>query len=101
MYYRYSTLLEQRSTSKLAICTPLSSYISSFLHDDLENDNLENDDLENDDLENDDLGNDDLENDNLENENLENDDLENDDGDGVARRIKRLEGYRRREIRGR
>ena len=66
-------------------------YISSFLHDDLENDNLENDDLENDDLEND----------NLENDNLENDDLENDDGDGVARRIKRLEGYRRREIRGR
>ena len=55
MYYRYSTLLEQRSTSKLGICTPLSSYISSFLHDDLENDNLENDDLENDDLENDDL----------------------------------------------
>ena len=66
MYYRYSTLLEQRSTLKLAICTPLSSYISSFLHDDLEND-----------------------------------DLENDDGDGVARRIKRLEGYRRQEIRGR
>ena len=61
MYYRYSTLLEQRSTSKLGICTPLSSYISSFLHDDLENDNLENDDLENDDLENDDLENDDLE----------------------------------------
>ena len=81
MYYRYSTLLEQRSTSKLGIYTPLSSYISSFLHDDLENDNLGNDDLENDDL--------------------ENDDLENDDRDGVARRIKRLEGYRRREIRRR
>ena len=61
MYYRYSTLLEQRSTSKLGIHTPLSSYISSFLHDDLENDNLGNDDLENDDLENDDLENDDLE----------------------------------------
>ena len=91
MYYRYSTLLEQRSTSKLGIYTPLSSYISSFLHDDLENDNLGNDDLENDDLENDDL----------ENDNLENDDLENDDGDGETRRIKRLEGYRRREIRGR
>ena len=55
MYYRYSTLLEQRPTSKLAICTPLSSYISSFLHDDLGNDNLENEDLENDNLENDDL----------------------------------------------
>ena len=48
-------------------------------------------------LENDDLENDDQEND------LENNDLENDngDGDGVARRITRLEGYRRREIRGR
>ena len=42
-----------------------------------------------------------LENDDLENDDLENDDLENDDRDGVARRIKRLEGYRRREIRGR
>ena len=52
--------------------------------------------LENDDLENNDLGNDDLENDDL-----ENNDLENDDKDGVARRIKGLEGYRRREIRGR
>ena len=58
-------------------------------------------DLENDDLENDDLENDDLENDDLENNDLENDDLENDDRDGVARRIKGLEGYRRREIRGR
>ena len=67
----------------------------------LENDDLENNDLENDDLENDDLENDDLENDDLENDDLENDDLENDDRDGVARRIKRLEGYRRREIRGR
>ena len=37
----------------------------------------------------------------LENGDLENDDLENDDRDGVARRIKGLEGYRRREIRGR
>ena len=101
MYYRYSTLLEQRSTSKLGIYTPLSSYISSFLHDDLENDNLGNDDLENDDLENDDLENDNLENDDLENDDLENDDLENDDGDGETRRIKRLEVYRRREIRGR
>ena len=36
----------------------------------------------------------------LENDDLENDDLENDDEDGVARRIKGLEGYRRREIRG-
>ena len=43
----------------------------------------------------------DLENDNLENDDLENDDLENDDRDGVARRIKGLEGYRRRRIRGR
>ena len=42
-----------------------------------------------------------LENDDLENDDLENDDLENDDGDGETRRIKRLEGYRRREIRGR
>ena len=42
-----------------------------------------------------------LENDELENNDLENDDLENDDKDGVARRIKGLEGYRRREIRGR
>ena len=32
---------------------------------------------------------------------LENEDLENNDRDGAARRIKRLEGYRRREIRGR
>ena len=32
---------------------------------------------------------------------LENDDLENDDSDGIARRIKGLEGYRGREIRGR
>ena len=47
------------------------------------------------------LENDDLENDDLENDDLENDDLENDDKDGVARRIKGLEGYRRREIRGR
>ena len=61
--------------------------------------NLENDDLENNDLENDDLDNDDLENDDL--DDLENDDLENDDKDGVARRIKGLEEYRRREIRGR
>ena len=52
-------------------------------------------------LENDDLENDDLENDDLENDDLENDDLENDDKEGVARRIKGLEGYRRREIRGR
>ena len=37
----------------------------------------------------------------LENDDLENNDLENDDRDGVARRIKGLEGYRRREIRGR
>ena len=63
---------------------------------------LENDDLENDVLENDDLENDELDwNDDLENDNIENDDLENDDGDEVARRIKRLEEYRRREIRGR
>ena len=63
---------------------------------------LENDDLENkDDLENDDLENDDLENKDLENKDLENDDLENDDKDGVGRRIKGLEGYRRREVRGR
>ena len=53
------------------------------------------------DLENDDLENDDLETNDLENDDLENDDLENDDRDGVARRIKGLEGYRRREIRGR
>ena len=32
---------------------------------------------------------------------VENNDLENDDRDGVARRIKGLEGYRRRRIRGR
>ena len=57
--------------------------------------------LENGDLENDDLENDDLENDDLEIDDLENDDLENDDRDGVAGRIERLEGYRRREIRGR
>ena len=37
----------------------------------------------------------------LENDDLENEDLENNDRDGAARRIKRLEGYRRREIRGR
>ena len=37
----------------------------------------------------------------LENDDLENNDLENDDSDGVARRIKGLEGYRGREIRGR
>ena len=49
----------------------------------------------------DDLENDDLENDDLENDDLENDDLENDDRDGVARMIKRLEGYRKRKIRGR
>ena len=67
----------------------------------LENDDLENDDLENNDLENNDLENDDLEKDDLENNELENDDLENDDRDGVARRIKGLEGWRRREIRGR
>ena len=42
-----------------------------------------------------------LENDDLENEDLENNDLENDDSDGVARRIRGLEGYRGREIRGR
>ena len=42
-----------------------------------------------------------LENDDLENDDLENNDLENDEKDGVARRIKGLEGYRRREIRGR
>ena len=42
-----------------------------------------------------------LENDDLENYDLESDDLENDDKDGVARRIKGLEGYGRREIRGR
>ena len=70
-------------------------------NDDLEHDDLEHDDLENDDLENDDLENDDLENNDLENDDLENDDLENDDRDGVARRIKGLEGYRRWEIRGR
>ena len=52
-------------------------------------------------LENDDLENDDLENDDLENNDLENDDLESDDSDGVARRIKGLERYRGREIRGR
>ena len=46
------------------------------------------------------LENDDLENDYLENDNLENGDLEN-DKDGVAWRITGLEGYRRREIRGR
>ena len=51
-------------------------------------------------LENDDLENDDLENNDLENNDLENDDLENDVRDGGARRIKRLEGYRRREIGG-
>ena len=39
-----------------------------------------------------DLENDDLENEDLENDDLENDDLENDDREGVARRIKRLEG---------
>ena len=50
---------------------------------------------------NDDLENNDLENDDLENNDLENDDLESDDSDGVARRIKGLEGYRGREIRGR
>ena len=48
-----------------------------------------------------DLENDDLKNDDLENDDLEIDDLENDDVDGVVRRIKRLERYRRREIRGR
>ena len=42
-----------------------------------------------------------LENDDLENDDLENNDLENDDSDGVARRIRGLEGYRGREIRGR
>ena len=42
-----------------------------------------------------------LENNDLENDDLENEDLENNDRDGAARRIKRLEGYRRREIRGR
>ena len=47
------------------------------------------------------LENDDLENDDLENDDLEKDDLENDVRDGVARMIKRLEGYRRRKIRGR
>ena len=47
------------------------------------------------------LENDDLENDDLENNDLENDDLESDDSDGVARRIKGLERYRGREIRGR
>ena len=57
--------------------------------------------LENEDLENDYLENDDLENEDLENDDLENDDLENDDGDVVAQRIKRLVGYRRREIWGR
>ena len=57
--------------------------------------------LENDDLENNDVENDDLENDDLENDDLENDDLENNDKDGVARRIKGLEEYKRREIRGR
>ena len=70
-------------------------------NDVLENNDLEKDDLENNDLENDVLENNDLENDDLENDDLENDDLENDDRDGVARRIKGLEGYRRREIRGR
>ena len=70
-------------------------------NNDLENDDLENNDLENDDLKNDDLENDDLENDDLENDDLENDDLENDDRDGVAQRIKGLEGYRRQEMRGR
>ena len=48
-----------------------------------------------------DLENDNLENDDLENDDIENDDIENDDRDGVARRIKGLEGDRRREIRGR
>ena len=41
------------------------------------------------------------ENDDLANDDLENNDLENDDRDGVARRIKGLEGYRRQEMRGR
>ena len=74
---------ENISEGLLKFCKLISNLILGQVIGCLENDDLENDDQENNDLENNDLENDDV------------------DGDGVARRITRLEGYRRREIRGR